>query len=102
MCRPLTSLPHPYLPARFSLPSAVHAVSPSTPLPSTPLHSPPLSQPVGARFASGIFFLLDAEPGAKDASVNPLRPPDASVSEEEGGPEASAPEPFEWVVGSYY
>ena len=72
--------------------------------PTPPAHSPsrPL-QPVGARFASGIFFLHDTRVGEADAGVVALRPPDAGAGGgEDGAPEAAAPEPFEWVVGQYY
>ena len=70
--------------------------------PPSPIHSPP-SQPVGARFASGIFFLLDAQAGDKDATVSPLRPPDASAgADDDASPEAPLPEAFEWTVGEYY
>ena len=66
--------------------------------------SPPLRpQPVGARLASGIFFLLDTQAGAADATVAPLRPPDASAGDDDdAGPEAPLPAPFEWVVGEYF
>jgi len=58
-------------------------------------------QPVSSRFSSGILLLLDSQPGEKDDSVAPLRPPKAGQEDEEG-PDAAAPEPFEWVVGNYY
>lgn len=65
----------------------------------------PLSlQPVGSKFGSGIFFLLDAKPGEKDAHLVPLKPPAAAAGAggADDAPDAPAPEPFEWVVGQYY
>ena len=90
----------------FGLLSACAPPPPTAPPPARPLRAPLSSraaQPVGARLASGIFFLLDTQAGAPDATVAPLRPPDASAGDDDdAGPEAPLPAPFEWVVGEYY
>jgi hypothetical protein len=61
-------------------------------------------QPVGSKFGSGIFFLLDAHPGEKDAHLVPLKPPASGAAAGAGdeAPDAPAPEPFDWVIGQYY
>ena len=86
--------------ARAALPASRATRRDATTPPLLPARS---LQPVGARFASGIFFLQDTRVGEPDAGVAALRPPDAGAAGgEDGAPEAAAPEPFEWVVGQYY